>query len=73
ASFTGLIRIIFWLIVFSAIFRFFIRLTANYAVKKVNEEVENQRKQGDVSVHQTKENKKAHTVGEYVDFKEIKD
>lgn len=73
ASFTGLVKIIFWLIVVSSIFRFFIKLTANYAVRKVNEEVNQQRKEGEVHIQNSQNSKKPSPEGEYVDYIEIKD
>lgn len=73
ASFTGLVKIIFWLIVVSSIFRFFIKLTANYAVRKVNEEVNRQRKEGEVHIQNSQNSQKPTPEGEYVDFIEIKD
>ncbi|MFM7618823.1 MAG: hypothetical protein ACKO5Y_03205 [Bacteroidota bacterium] len=74
ASLTGLVRIIFWLIVVSSIFRFFIKLTANYAVRRVNEEVkQQQRREGEVHVQHQTNTRKPTSEGEYIDYIEIKD
>jgi hypothetical protein len=74
ASLTGLVKIIFWLIVVSSIFRFFIKLTANYAVRKVNEEVkQQQRREGEVHIQKETKTRKSAPEGEYIDYIEIKD
>jgi hypothetical protein len=73
ASIGGVVKIILWLLFLSAVFRFFIRLTA--AVNKVNEEVKNkeraQRNTQNERAKQTSGNKTPDS--EYVDFVEIKD
>jgi uncharacterized BrkB/YihY/UPF0761 family membrane protein len=75
ASLGGVVKIILWLLFLSAVFRFFIRLTASYAVNKVNEEVKNkeraQRNTQNERAKQTSGNKTPDS--EYVDFIEIKD
>jgi hypothetical protein len=75
ASLGGVAKIILWLLFLSAVFRFFIRLTASYAVNKVNEEVKNkeraQRNTQNERAKQTSGNKTPDS--EYVDFVEIKD
>jgi len=75
ASIGGVVKIILWLLFLSAVFRFFIRLTASYAVNKVNEEVKNkeraQRNTQNERAKQTSGNKTPDS--EYVDFVEIKD
>jgi hypothetical protein len=75
ASIGGVAKIILWLLFLSAVFRFFIRLTASYAVNKVNEEVKNkeraQRNTQNERAKQTSGNKTPDS--EYVDFVEIKD
>ncbi len=75
ASLGGVVKIILWLLFLSAVFRFFIRLTASYAVNKVNEEVKNkertQRNTQNERAKQTSGNKTPDS--EYVDFVEIKD
>jgi hypothetical protein len=74
ASLTGLVKVIFWLLVISSVFRFFIKLTANYAVRKVNEEVNQQRRrEGDVRVENQKAKSSSAPEGEYIDYIEIKD
>ena len=75
ASLGGVAKIILWLLFLSAVFRFFIRLTASYAVNKVNEEVKNkeraQRNTQNERAKQTSGNKTPDS--EYVDFVEIND
>ncbi len=75
ASLGGVVKIILWLLFLSAVFRFFIRLTASYAVNKVNEEVKNkERAQGNTQNERTKQTSGNKTPdSEYVDFVEIKD
>jgi hypothetical protein len=74
ASLPGLIKVILWLLVISAIVRFFIRLTAQYAVHKVNDEVNrNRRREGDVTVQGDTKKSAKEADGDYVDFIEIKD
>jgi len=74
ASLGGVLKTILWIFIISGIIRFVVRLTANYAVNKVNEEVnKNKRRESEPQFG----NK--HTTGhktpdsEYVDFVEIKD
>jgi hypothetical protein len=75
ASLGGVVKIILWLLFLSAVFRFFIRLTASYAVNKVNEEVKNkERAQGNTQNERAKQTSGNKTPdSEYVDFVEIKD
>lgn len=70
-----MIKIIFWLLLLSAVFRYFIRLTASYAVNQVNEEVKkNQRAQNNAHNTRSKQSSGQRTPdSEYVDFVEIKD
>jgi hypothetical protein len=75
ASLGGVVRIILWLLFLSAVFRFFIRLTASYAVNKVNEEVKNRSRQQEDDVQMGNKQKSGNKTpdSEYVDFVEIKD
>jgi len=74
ASAGGVLKTILWIFIISGIIRFVVRLTANYAVNKVNEEVnKNKRRESETQFG------KKHTAGhktpdsEYVDFVEIND
>jgi hypothetical protein len=75
ASLGGVVKIILWLLFLSAVFRFFIRLTASYAVNKVNEEVKNRSRHREDDVQMGNKQKSGHKTpdSEYVDFVEIKD
>jgi hypothetical protein len=75
ASLGGVVKIILWLLFLSAVFRFFIRLTASYAVNKVNEEVKNRGRQREEEVNMGNKQKSGNKTpdSEYVDFVEIKD
>ena len=74
ASLPGLIKVILWLLFISAIVRFFIRVTAQYAVNKVNDEVQKKsRREGDVTVQGNAKKTSKEVDGDYVDFIEIKD
>ncbi|MFM1771771.1 MAG: hypothetical protein RLZZ71_913 [Bacteroidota bacterium] len=75
ASLSGVVKIILWLLFLSAAFRFFIRLTASYAVNKVNEEVKrNQRAESNSQKTKSNASRGNKTPdSEYVDFVEIKD
>lgn len=75
ATVGGVLRTILWIFIISGIIQFIVKFTANYAVKKVNEEVKNNQRaqsqsQGE-SRKQTSGNKTPDS--EYVDFIEIKD
>ncbi len=75
ATFGGVLRTILWIFIISGIIRFVVRLTANYAVNRVNEEVKNnhraQSNTQNTTSKQTSGNKTPDS--EYVDFVEIKD
>ena len=75
ASLGGILKTILWIFIISGIIQFIVKLTANYAVRKVNEEVKNnQRAQSNTQnagAKQTSGNKTPDS--EYVDFIEIKD
>lgn len=84
ASFTGVIRIIFYIVLISFIIRLIARLALPIVVKKAEESMrkraENyynsqqpQRPEGDVKVESNKKNEKREIDGEYVDYVEIKD
>lgn len=73
-SLSGLLEVILWLLVISAIVRFFVRLTAQYAVNKVNHEVnKTRRREGDVTVQGDTKKSSKEADGDYVDYIEIKD
>ena len=75
ASLGGILKTILWIFIISGIIQFIVKLTANYAVRRVNEEVKNnQRTQSNsqnARAKQTSGNKTPDS--EYVDFIEIKD
>lgn len=85
ASFSGALRIIFWILLISFIIRIVVRLATPYVVKKSEdvlrrrmEEFQNQQRQqqqrqrteGDVTIESRKPRK---DDGEYTDYVEIKD
>ncbi len=69
------LRIILGIFIISGIIQFIVKFTANYAVKKVNEEVKkNQRTQSNTQNSGSKQTSGHKTPdSEYVDFVEIKD
>lgn len=75
ASIGGVLKTILWIFIISGVIQFIVKFTANYAVRKVNEEVKNnQRAQSNTQnarANQTSGNKTPDS--EYVDFVEIKD
>lgn len=75
ASIGGVLKTILWIFIISGVIQFIVKFTANYAVRKVNEEVKNnQRAQSNTQkarANQTPGNKTPDS--EYVDFVEIKD
>jgi uncharacterized membrane protein len=75
ATFGGVLRTILWIFIISGIIRFVVRLTANYALNRVNEEVKNnQRAQSNTQNARAKQTSGNKTPdSEYVDFIEIKD
>jgi hypothetical protein len=87
ASFSGLLRIIFWLLLISFLVRLVARLALPYVIRKASEKMNEQhrsqhssqpqRPPGDVRVEtkpgQQKSNGPSDNDGEYVDFKEIKE
>ena len=75
ASLGGILKTILWIFIISGIIRFVVRLTANYAVNRVNEEVKNnQRAQSNTQNDRAKQSSGNKTPdSEYVDFVEIKD
>jgi hypothetical protein len=75
ASVGGILKTILWIFIISGIIRFVVRLTANYAVNRVNEEVKNnQRAQSNTQNDRAKQSSGNKTPdSEYVDFVEIKD
>lgn len=75
ASLGGILKTILWIFIISGIIQFIVKLTANYAVRKVNEEVKNnQRAQSNTQNARAKQTSGNKTPdSEYVDFIEIKD
>jgi len=75
ASVGGVLKTILWIFIISGIIQFVVKFTANYAVKKVNEEVKNnQRAQSNAQNARSKQSSGHKTPdSEYVDFVEIKD
>jgi len=75
ASLGGVLKTILWIFIISGIIRFIVRLTANYAVNRVNEEVKNRSSQGGGTPHVSGKQKSGNKTpdSEYVDFVEIKD
>ena len=75
ATMGGVLKTILWIFIISGIIQFIVKFTANYAVRKVNEEVKNkeraQRNTQNERAKQTSGNKTPDS--EYVDFVEIKD
>lgn len=73
-SIGGVVRTILWIFIISGIIRFVARLTANYAVKKVNEEVnKNKRRESETQFGKKQTTGHKPPDSEYVDFIEIKD
>ncbi len=75
ASLGGILKTILWIFIISGIIQFIVKLTANYAVRRVNEEVKNnQRTQSNTQNARAKQTSGNKTPdSEYVDFIEIKD
>jgi sortase (surface protein transpeptidase) len=75
ASLGGILKTILWIFIISGIIQFIVKLTANYAVRRVNEEVKNnQRTQSSTQNARAKQTSGNKTPdSEYVDFIEIKD
>jgi uncharacterized BrkB/YihY/UPF0761 family membrane protein len=75
ASLGGILKTILWIFIISGIIQFIVKLTANYAVRRVNEEVKNnQRAQSNTQNARAKQTSGNKTPdSEYVDFVEIKD
>ncbi len=75
ASLGGILKTILWIFIISGIIQFIVKLTANYAVRRVNEEVKNnQRAQSNTQNARAKQTSGNKTPdSEYVDFIEIKD
>ncbi len=75
ATIGGVLKTILWIFIISGIIQFLVRFTANYAVRKVNEEVKNnQRAQSNTQNERAKQASGNKTPdSEYVDFVEIKD
>ena len=75
ASIGGVLKTILWIFIISGIIQFIVKFTANYAVRKVNEEVKNnQRAQSNTQNERAKQTSGNKTPdSEYVDFVEIND
>jgi hypothetical protein len=74
ASVGGVLKTILWIFIISGIIRFVVRLTANYAVNKVNEEVnKNKRRESEPQFGNKQTTGYKTPDSEYVDFVEIKD
>jgi uncharacterized BrkB/YihY/UPF0761 family membrane protein len=74
ASLGGVLKTILWIFIISGIIRFVVRLTANYAVNKVNEEVnKNKRRESEPQFGKKQTTGHKTPDSEYVDFVEIKD
>jgi hypothetical protein len=83
ASFSGLLRVIFWILLVSAAIRLIAYLATPYVVRKAEETLRsrmqnqqgghNQRKEGDVTVETPKKKVSTDKGGDYVDYVEIKD
>ena len=75
ASIGGVLKTILWIFIISGIIQFIVKFTANYAVRKVSEEVKNnQRAQSNTQNERAKQTSRNKTPdSEYVDFVEIKD
>lgn len=74
ASLGGVLKTILWIFIISGIIRFVVRLTANYAVQKVNEEVKKDKENRSSRPQGKKQSSEYGTPdSEYVDFVEIKD
>jgi len=83
ASISGLLRIVFWLLLISFLVRLVARLALPHVIRKASEKMNNQynaqqppRKPGDVRVETPKKTPDTQDIAkdaEYVDFKEIKE
>lgn len=84
ASFSGIIRIIFWIFAIGFIIRLIANLALPHVMRKAEERMrenanrfrENQRPQrneGDITIENGKSNSGSKSNGEYVDYVEIKD
>ncbi|MEY3399524.1 MAG: hypothetical protein RL220_2118 [Bacteroidota bacterium] len=80
ASIGGVIKIIFYILVVSAVIRFVAYLATPYVVRRAEEELKSRmrqnqppRKEGEVTIQpNSKSSGKADDRGEYVDFEEVK-
>lgn len=85
ASAAGVLRIIFWIVVISFLFRLIARMALPYAMKKAEQNMRERmnnyqqsqqpkRSEGDVSIQsEGAKGKRNPSEGEYVDYVEIKD
>ena len=75
ATIGGVLKTILWIFIISGVIQFIVKFTANYAVRKVNEEVKNnQRARSNTQNERAKQSSGNKTPdSEYVDFVEIKD
>ena len=75
ATIGGVLKTILWIFIISGIIQFLVKFTANYAVRKVNDEVKKNQRNESAS-QATRNNSKSGNKtpdSEYVDFVEIKD
>ena len=70
SSFSGFLRMLFWFIVLSLLFRWLMQL---YLSAKFTRHSQHHRREGEVTVEQKKKSRSLADEGEYVDFIEIKD
>ena len=82
ASFSGILRIIFWILIISFLVRLVARLALPHVIKKAEQKMNEHmrtrghhppRKEGEVTVEQKKEQRPSGQSGDYVDYVEIKD
>lgn len=73
ATIGGVLRTILWIFIISGIIQFLVRFTAKYAVNKVNEEVNNKRRESETQFGKKQPAGNKTPDSEYVDFIEIKD
>ena len=83
ASFSGLLRVIFWILLVSAAIRLVAHVATPYVVRKAEETLrsrmqnhqgtQDRRKEGEITVEPPKKKPAQDKGGDYVDYVEIKD
>lgn len=83
ASFSGLLRVVFWILVVSAAIRLIAYLATPYVIRKAEEtlrsrmqnhqQTQDRRKEGEVTVEPPKKKPTQDQGGDYVDYIELKD